>query len=434
MDPCSFVRVLIGNLTLSLPVASRPSLAGVHPTTSPCFCLIRFNNQTLTSPVAIFSNNTDQVNQNLAATFHIKKADLEVLLLKKKSPPKVKISIYSGRRGATCGINSRHLLGKVKVQMSDLVESEEKSIVFVNGWVKIGDGKKDEGKLHLTVRSEPDPRFVFEFDGEPECSPQVVGVNGRFRQPVFTCKFQTNRSNNRHSRSGSLQLEPSSSRKWLNSFNSDTDRHSKERKGWFVTIHDLSGSTVAMASMQTPFVASPGTDRVRSSNPGSWIIFRRGEDCMLKPWGRLEAWRERGGSHDGLGYKFELMPDTNNINGVGISLAESSINMSKGGNFVIDLTGNATLSKNLSPGCSPRGSGDFGFCLCPLSSYRGFVMSSSVEGEGKCSKPRVEIGVQHVGCMEDAAAFVALSAAIDLSMDACKLFSQKLRKEFSGSY
>jgi len=60
---------------------------------------------------------------------------------------------------------------------------------------------------------------------------------------------------------------------------------------------------------------------------------------------------------------------------------------------------------------------------------KGFVMSATVDGEGKCSKPEVEVGVQHVTCTEDAAAFVALAAALDLSMDACKLFSQKLRKE-----
>ena len=58
-------------------------------------------------------------------------------------------------------------------------------------------------------------------------------------------------------------------------------------------------------------------------------------------------------------------------------------------------------------------------------------MSAAVEGEGRCSKPTVEVGVAHVGCAEDAAAFVALAAAVDLSMDACRLFSHKLRKELS---
>lgn len=56
-------------------------------------------------------------------------------------------------------------------------------------------------------------------------------------------------------------------------------------------------------------------------------------------------------------------------------------------------------------------------------------MSSTVEGDGRCSKPEVEVGVQHVSCAEDAAAFVALAAAMDLSMDACRSFSRKLRKE-----
>ena len=56
-------------------------------------------------------------------------------------------------------------------------------------------------------------------------------------------------------------------------------------------------------------------------------------------------------------------------------------------------------------------------------------MSSAVEDDGKCSKPEVGVGVQHVTCTEDAAAFVALAAAVDLSMDACRSFSQKIRRE-----
>ncbi|KAL0439556.1 UNVERIFIED_CONTAM: hypothetical protein Slati_2438600 [Sesamum latifolium] len=85
-----------------------------------------------------------------------------------------------------------------------------------------------------------------------------------------------------------------------------------------------------------------------------------------------------------------------------------------------------------SPVCSPRSSGDFGYALWPYSLYKGFVISARVEGEGHSGKTAplmVEVGVQQVNCMEDAAAFVALSAALDLSMDACRLFSHKLRKE-----
>lgn len=180
--------------------------------------------------------------------------------------------------------------------------------------------------------------------------------------------------------------------------------------------------------MVTPFVASPGSDRVSRSNPGSWLILRPG-DGTWKPWGRLEAWRERGGS-DGLGYRFELIPD---MGAAGIVLAESTLSSHKGGKFLIDLgsssNGRVTPVNSNSPGCSPRGSGDYGFGLWPYCVYRGFVMSASVEGESKCSKPSVEVSVQHVNCTEDAAAFVALAAALDLSMDACRLFSHRLRKE-----
>lgn len=243
----------------------------------------------------------------------------------------------------------------------------------------------------------------------------------------------------------SLPPETSVPRSWLNTFGSERERPGKERKGWSITVHDLSGSPVAMASIVTPFVASPGTDRVSRSNPGSWLILRPG-DGTWKPWGRLEAWRERGGATDGLGYRFELIPDGSS--GAGIVLAESTISSHRGGKFSIELgssssssspTGGVNRSRSrgggsgsgsgASPANSPRGSGDYGYGLWPWSVYKGFVMSASVEGEGKCSKPCVEVSVQHVSCMEDAASYVALSAAIDLSMDACRLFNQRMRKE-----
>lgn len=61
-------------------------------------------------------------------------------------------------------------------------------------------------------------------------------------------------------------------------------------------------------------------------------------------------------------------------------------------------------------------------------------MSSTVTSGGKCSKPEVEVSVNHVTCTEDAAAFVALAAAMNLSMDACSSFSTKLRKELRQSF
>jgi hypothetical protein len=283
----------------------------------------------------------------------------------------------------------------------------------------------------LNVRTEYDPRFVFQFDGEPECSPQVFQVNGNVKQAVFTCKFGFRNGGERSLCSRSSNSESTTSTSWLSSIKAKKEKSMKERKGWSITIHDLSGSPVATASMVTPFVPSPGTDRVSRSNPGAWLILRPGHGTW-KPWGRLEAWREQSGG-DQLGYRFELLPDA----GVeALTLAESSINTKKGGKFTIDIkTGSspmtsASSSWDMGSGSGSgsdyerSGSGSFAQLL-----YRGFVMSSTVEGGGMCSKPEVEVGVQHVSCTEDAAAYVALAAAMDLSMDACRLFSRKLRKE-----
>ncbi|KAG5612887.1 hypothetical protein H5410_024168 [Solanum commersonii] len=443
MDPCPFVRLSVCNLALKIPVASKPARSVVHPSSSPCFCKIKLKNfplQTAVVPCILpESQFPDSQVQSHAASFHLNKSDLEKLVAKSLfggGKLYLQISIYTGRRGSTCGVNSGRLLGKVDVPL-DLAGTESRSVLFYNGWIVIGkEAKNSSAQFHLSVKAEPDPRFVFQFDGEPECSPQVFQIQGNIRQPVFTCKFSFRTPGDRNQRSRSLPLEHSSSRGWLSSFGSERERPGKERKGWSITVHDLSGSPVAAASMVTPFVASPGSDRVSRSNPGSWLILRPG-DGTWKPWGRLEAWRERG-SADGLGYRFELIPDSA---ATGIVLAESTLSCSKGGKFVIDLgtsvstNGKSTPVNSTSPACSPRGSGDFGYGLWPYCMYRGFVMSANVEGEGgsKCSKPTVEVSVQHVNCTEDAAAFVALSAAIDLSIDACRLFSQKLRKELCPS-
>lgn len=201
-------------------------------------------------------------------------------------------------------------------------------------------------------------------------------------------------------------------RGWIRSLSREKERVGRERKGWMFTVYDLSGSAVAAASMITPFVpSSPGSDRVSRSNPGAWLILRPNGVSISswKPWGRLEAWRERGPAHS-LGYKFELVNDTALTSG--IPIAEGTMSAKKGGKFCIDNS-----EKDQTGLISP---------------VRGFVMGSSMEGEGKVSKPVVEVGVMHVTCMADAALFVALAAAMDLSMDACRLFSHKLRKEFNS--
>ncbi|XP_043708491.1 uncharacterized protein LOC122657760 [Telopea speciosissima] len=410
MDPCPFIRLIVESLALKLPQAKKPAGSGVHPSSTPCFCKLRLKNfspsQTALLPLWSTSDDSPPDSATSSAGFHLEPTILRRLAAK---PTTLHLSIYTGSMGRTCGITSGKLLGRVRVRI-DLKGTEYRACVFQNGWLKLGkQPDKPSARLHLVVRAEPDPRFVFQFGGEPECSPVVFQIQGNIRQPVFSCKF----SSDRNSRSRSLQVDSGNfTRRWVSSFDAERERPGRERKGWMITVHDLSGSPVAAASMITPFVPSPGSDRVSRSNPGAWLILRPHGLSISnwKPWGRLEAWRERG-AIDGLGYKFELVTESGTTN-IGIPIAEGTMSVRKGGKFNIDTTSTTTTSCG---GETVRG---------------GFVMGSSVEGEGKISKPMVEVGVQHVTCIADAALFIALSAAIDLSMDACRLFSHKLRKEF----
>ncbi|XP_074268982.1 uncharacterized protein LOC141592283 [Silene latifolia] len=420
MDPCPFARLTIESLALQLPLGGKPSSGvGVHPSTTPCYCKITLKNYpTQTALLPLSSGGASPPDTATSAPgFH-----LDPVALRRMSgrPVSLRVSVYSGRMGQTCGVNSGKLIGRVNVNV-DVKGAEVKPIVFHCGWVKLGkdkgDNKVDHGTalLHLMVRSEPDHRFVFQFGGEPECSPVVYQIQGNIRQPVFSCKFSADRNSRSRSLPANFGLSnnnATNNRAWIvRSLSGEKDKPVRERKGWMIMIYDLSGSPVAAASVITPFVPSPGSDRVSRSNPGAWLILRPHGSHMSswKPWGRLEAWRERG-SVDGLGYKFELVTE-NGLTKAGITIAESTMSVKKGGQFCIDKRDSVPT---------------IGLMRSPV---KGFVMGSTVEGEGKISKPIVQVGMQHVTCMADAALFIALSAAIDLSMDACRLFSSKLRKE-----
>lgn len=424
MDPYPFARLIVESLALKLPRASKsPAVnTGIHPSTTPCYCKISFKNfpsQTALLPLSDGSQSPAPESATSAEGFHLDALELRRISLS-SSPAVLRVAVYSGRMGAgTCGVAGRKMIGSVEVKM-DLKGAEAKTVVFQSGWMSLGGGrgKKDRSpsataRLHIVVRSEPEPRFVFQFGGEPECSPVVFQVQGNnIRQPVFSCKFSADRNSRSRSLPTNFELHK---RGWIRrTLSGDREnRPSRDRKGWMVMIYDLSGSAVAAASIITPFVPSPGSDRVSRSNPGAWLILRPNHHHHnhhplstssvegWKPWGRLEAWRERG-PVDGLGYRFELVTPT-----AGVPLAEATISVKTGGHFSIDRRAHQ---------------------------LKGFVMDTTVEGEGKASRPTVMVGAQHVTCMADAALFVALSAAVDLSMDACRLFSHRLRKELCSDH
>ncbi|RRT82626.1 hypothetical protein B296_00019626 [Ensete ventricosum] len=395
---------------------AKPVGPGVHPSATPCFCTVQLQDCPSSYgsvPLPLAVDPTSSTNLIDAPTSSSSSSSPVVISVEpaawQRSSSKrssLQVSVYVGRTGSTCGFSSGRLLGRVRVAV-DLETAATRGAVVQSGWVSMG-SQTSAARLHLVVRTEPDPRFVFQFGGEPECSPVVYqiqgncasGQSGCVRQPVFSCRFTADRR--RTARSGCL------------SFGGERDHEIRreQRKGWTVTIHDLSGSPVAAASIVTPFVPSPGSDRVSRSNPGAWLILHAigPSTTNWKPWGRLEAWRERGPA-DALGLRFELVTDAGPNSG--LPIAESSLSVRKGGEFCIDPS---AVAGAVMPGSSWPFVG-------------GFVMAATVEGQGKASKPTVQVGLQHVSCMADVALFIALSAAIDLSMDACQSFSQKLRSE-----
>ncbi|XP_062186050.1 uncharacterized protein LOC133889610 [Phragmites australis] len=432
MDPCAFVRLTVDQLLLKLPSVPRPSSgAGVHPSTTPCFFMLHLQDHpsslSRTAPLPLAS----------AAAAHadpvVLSLDAAALQRLSARPAELVVTVHVGQTGSNCGMSAARALGRVRVAVDVARAAAGETVIARDGWVDVGkpaSGSSSSGcpraQIHMVVWAEPDPRYVFQFGGEPECGPVVYqvprgGAGGGQRQPVFTCRFSTGR---RATLSRSLTTQSSMTRStsrrlrsWLsNTLHGDgrVGEHARreQRKGWTVTIHDLSGSPVAAASMVTPFVPSPGSGRVSRANPGSWLILQAtgAGPSSWKPWARLEAWRERG-PVDALGYRLELIFDSGSHE-CAVPIAESSISTKRGGQFVIDP---ATFPEVANGAAWPFAGG--------------FVMSSTVEGEGRASRPTVQVCVQHVTCMGDVAVFVALSAAVDLCMDACKLFSQRLRKE-----
>lgn len=197
MDPCPFVRIVIGNLALRLPEKSHLSALSFYSK----FKLKGFPAQL--SDVSLLAADGDAVDSRIHGCFALSKPELEKMAEKSAGKPsclKIEIHRRSGRGSGGCGfVSGGKLVGCVVVQLDlkSIVENMGKCVIQ-NGWVLIGGS---DLKLHLNVRAEPDPRFVFRFDGEPECSPQIFQVNGNVKQPVFTCKFSFRNSGDRNLRS-----------------------------------------------------------------------------------------------------------------------------------------------------------------------------------------------------------------------------------------
>ncbi len=199
MEPRAFVRLAVGGLGLRIPVASKASRGGVHAASTPCFCEIRLPNFPVQKvPISLFAPtetvDPDTINNTAAAaaSFYLDEPALEKLLLPSCAPrtgrslPCLEVVVFTGRQK----------LGTFRLPVgSEWVEG--KPLLLHNGWICIGKEKAKGGKpgaeLHVSVKVEADPRYLFQFDGETALGPQIVQVRGNTKQPIFSCKFSRDR-------------------------------------------------------------------------------------------------------------------------------------------------------------------------------------------------------------------------------------------------
>lgn len=425
MDPQTFFRLSVGQLGLKLPGANTRKAARV------CHCEIRLRGFPVQiAPVPLIHSSEFNLDPHTnVAVFSLDESDMKALSTPgcfRAPQAYLEVVVYLGRRGGHCSsiTGRKRLVGVFRVDVGSEWR-DGKPVLLHHGWAGIGRGEA-RPELHLRVKLEADPRYIFQFDDEIALNPQVVQLHGSIRQPIFSCKFIRDRR--------ASQTDPSGGLYWSSSGGEEEEMEMvrRERKGWKVVIHDLSGSAVAAAFMATPFVPATGCDRVARSNPGAWLIVRAdtsGSSESWQPWGRLEAWREAAPSKDTVCLRLRLLPERQDAC---VLVSEMPLSSDKGGEFFIDMDRQAPADAVPVAGAEAAPP----YCAASLGAAcvgDGFVMSCRVQGEARSSRPLVQLAMRHVTCMEDAAMFVALSAAVDLSVKACRPFRRKAAAKKAGS-
>lgn len=203
MDPQAFIRLSIGSLGLRFPGTSlNTTKAGIQALSSPCSCEIRlrgFPAQTTSVPF-ISSPEATPESQTIASSFYLEKSDVKALLEPGcfyAPQASLEIVVFTGRKGSHCGVgNKRQQIGTFRLDVAP-EWGEGKPAILFSGWIGIGKSKQESGKpgaeLHLRVKLDPDPRYVFQFEDETKLSPQIVQLQGSIKQPIFSCKFSQDR-------------------------------------------------------------------------------------------------------------------------------------------------------------------------------------------------------------------------------------------------
>lgn len=203
MDPQAFIRLSIGSLGLRIPGANLNSAkSGIQALSSPCSCEIKLQGFPVQTSSIPFVSSPEAIpdTHSIASSFYLEESDLKALLAPGcfYSPHAcLEIAVFSGRKGSHCGVGTkRQQIGTFKLEVGP-EWCEGKPVILFNGWIGIGKSKQESGKpgveLHLRVKLDPDPRYVFQFEDVTTLSPQIVQLRGSIKQPIFSCKFSRDR-------------------------------------------------------------------------------------------------------------------------------------------------------------------------------------------------------------------------------------------------
>ena len=199
MDPQAFIRLSIGSLGLRCAgIEGSTGRSRTQKPPSPFVCEIRlrgFPVQTSSVPLISSTEAIPDV-ENVATSFYLEESDLKALLAPGcfyNTHAGLEIVVFSGRKGSHCGVGiKRQQIGIFKIQVGPEWR-EGKPLTLFSGWIGIGKRKPENGRavaeLHLRVKLDPDPRYVFQFEDVTTLSPQIVQLQGSIKQPIFSVKL-----------------------------------------------------------------------------------------------------------------------------------------------------------------------------------------------------------------------------------------------------
>ncbi|KAJ3679550.1 hypothetical protein LUZ60_017561 [Juncus effusus] len=394
MDPSVFLRRLIFNLAVRFPLGASTATTAIKEALSSASLYVRIKladgRFSKSAPLHIVS--CDDVGwfaapKGPAVAFDFSKLELSRFA---KGAVNLTLQVYACFDDCcpTVLLSSQDwVLGSTTLKINLSKSMEERVMEHHSGWrdVEMKDGPCFS-QLHVSVCTEKEERFVFKASKCPAASnSRVCHVQESKRsRSVFSYLFSQD-SVMSGGKTGGLKLV----KKWIKKKLGLADQKAQDCS---VTVQDKSGLPAAVALMTEPFVPTLDTNSITSVKPGSWLILQPTNSRKWEAWGKLSSWTEPAEGR--ITYRFERLTDSLD----GISVSYSSISRKDGRRFSIDL---------------------------PTDRTRGFVMSASVKGERKrqSSALNVEVAAKFVRSKEDLVAYMALAAALDLSVDAFRACS-----------